>query len=596
MSDGVTRPRKRHGLADELRRATARRGDLDAIYLELSDHWTSILQQMHPVWMLIGPGLSDPGHIEMRSRTVYLDSLELLGSDTDVKSGKVGQREVLRTFGVALHETYHAKHSKLWVLEHTNDLASSDDEADRTLGQDMNLLEEPRMEAHGVRNDPAGSKRAIFATRALRACAVDVLIPTFQRELAQALAATGTVTRDLAGWTMVYLQGRVPYGVLEDDHLAALRPVWTAALGVDDHDRVCDLIDRLVWVDDGDIDALAQISREYREIIGPPQKSPANSGSSGGGQDAGALADAIADAIEQIEAAIEDGKANDEILQEATQAGSAERSPTETIGHTHGPATGRVQDRGVNRAPYADERQAAQRYANALRRALTAGTVRIDKRTPGGRFNSRTFARQTAERQAGRPPTARPWEIERQARNPIRAPHVALLIDTSGSMYAHEGQLGPIVWMLTEGLRAVDGRVATVLFGDGCHLLSDGTRPLALVPGIECDGGHELVAQGLHIACEHLDMTDQRRPRFAYMVGDGHWVDRKAGVEKVRQLRQQGVTSVHIGIGEMPWAVEADRTICLTDPTAMLDQIARDTVDALRAAGRRPNTPARARR
>ena len=67
----------------QLHRAAAQRGRLDPVYQDLSDHWTAILQRLYPVWALIGPGLSDPGHIEIHSRTVYLDSEALLGSRAD---------------------------------------------------------------------------------------------------------------------------------------------------------------------------------------------------------------------------------------------------------------------------------------------------------------------------------------------------------------------------------------------------------------------------------------------------------------------------------------------------------------------------------
>ena len=61
-------------------------------------------------------------------------------------------------------------------------------------------------------------------------------------------------------------------------------------------------------------------------------------------------------------------------------------------------------------------------------------------------------------------------------RAPIEAPHVGLIIDTSGSMRAYEYALGPIAWILTDGLRQIDGRCATALFGNGAELLADGTR------------------------------------------------------------------------------------------------------------------------
>ena len=156
----------------QLHRAAAQRGRLDPVYQDLSDHWTLVLQRLYPVWALIGPGLSDPGHIEIHSRTVYLDSDALLGSRAAIAAGQLEQRAILRCFGVALHETLHAKHTKRWAIEHDIELSESDDPADRQLAVDRRLLEEPRMEAHGVREFPPDSLRGRFVRRALQA-AVD---------------------------------------------------------------------------------------------------------------------------------------------------------------------------------------------------------------------------------------------------------------------------------------------------------------------------------------------------------------------------------------------------------------------------------------
>jgi hypothetical protein len=109
----------------QLHRAAAQRGRLDPVFQDLSDHWTQVLQRLYPVWALIGPGLSDPGHIEIHSRTVYLDSDALLGSRAAIAAGRLEQRAILRCFGVALHETLHAKHTKRWAIEHDIELSES---------------------------------------------------------------------------------------------------------------------------------------------------------------------------------------------------------------------------------------------------------------------------------------------------------------------------------------------------------------------------------------------------------------------------------------------------------------------------------------
>ena len=79
MSTATTKSGRPAVFVQQLHRAAAQRGKLDPVYQDLSDHWTQILQRLYPVWALIGPGLSDPGHIEIHSRTIYLDSETLLG-------------------------------------------------------------------------------------------------------------------------------------------------------------------------------------------------------------------------------------------------------------------------------------------------------------------------------------------------------------------------------------------------------------------------------------------------------------------------------------------------------------------------------------
>ena len=41
-------------------------------------------------------------------------------------------------------------------------------------------------------------------------------------------------------------------------------------------------------------------------------------------------------------------------------------------------------------------------------------------------------------------------------------------------MVVYEYALGPIVWILTDGLRQIGGRCATALFGNGVALIADG--------------------------------------------------------------------------------------------------------------------------
>jgi hypothetical protein len=189
------------------------------------------------VWALIGPGLSDPGHIEIHSRTIYLDSDELLGPREQISHGQLEPRALLRCFGVALHETLHAKHTKRWAIEHDLALAASTEPADRQLAGDRRLLEEPRMEAHGVRSFPADSLRGRFVRRALGAAVVDVILPRFAEQILGAALAGEPLSRDMAARAMVYLQARTHYGIVDPAKLDGLRHVWRQALGDSDPAR-----------------------------------------------------------------------------------------------------------------------------------------------------------------------------------------------------------------------------------------------------------------------------------------------------------------------------------------------------------------------
>ena len=618
---------KKGRLVRELNRSMAQRGKLPPLYQALSDHYTAILQKLWPVWALIGPGLSDPGHIELRSRNVALDSEELLGTEAELRAGKLPRRKVLGCLGVAFHEVMHAKHTKLWVMDRDEELLDAGDDASRQVFVDRRLMEEPRMEANGVREFPATTVRGKFVRGAVGVAVVDHIIRVFLKQVAEAAMAGQPVTRDMAGRAMTYLWARTHYGVIQTADLAALEPIWRSVLGNQDFQALDDLYARLIWLADGDNDGLTRFAEEYREIIGPPDPPPpgghgdgmaqpgqAGGHSQGGGDPAdgdgqggpgtpagdgdedgeqvgaGSLADALEQALgeaaeHQLEQLNEDISL-DEVLAGAETAATSSSSP-ESGGRGTGRPTGRMPDRGVNRPPAADEVQAAKKYANRLRQALTLGTRRIDKRTPGGRFNSRAYMAGRAQRSRGEHVTAQPWTIQRNITNPIEEPHVGLIIDTSGSMGFCEYALGPISWIVQTGLREVDGRMAASLFGNGCELLTDGKQPMKLVPGIRTGGGTAFAGDAVELVCEHLEMDNEKRPRFLYILSDGGWYDTEAGLAKIRWLREQGVPTIHISIGMEPLSVEADRIVVIDDPADALDIIARDTVEALKTQGNR---------
>jgi hypothetical protein len=591
------------------------------------------LQRLFPVWAVVGPGLADPGHIELTSRTVYLDSDQLLGSRDEILGGTLEPRRILAAFGVGIHEVLHAKHTKLWVSDRDITLSESREETLRQLAVDRQLLEEPRMEANGVREFPEGTRRGRFIRRALGAAAVEVILPRLNEALMLVALTAGAVSRDLAGRSMVYLQARTHYGVCDPARLGPLPALWARALGAHDVVRLDELFARLIWAPDGDNEALDRYAIEYRNIIGPPPPPNAagqgsddaegSAGTSPGGKrvrdgdargrvrgdgtgqeadadaasgtgDADSTADgeqrvtpqSLGEALEQAMREQRNGELeqlNEDLDLQTLLKAATKPDPASSRGRGTGMPTGRLPDRGVDRPPMADEVLMARQYARRMHRAREIGLKRIDKRTPGGRFNARARMRAHAQRKMGAPVTSRPWEITKTITAPLQEPHVGLVIDTSGSMGSYEYALGPIAWVLSAGLREFGGRCAIALFGNGAELLSDGREPLRLVPGIRTGGGTAFGGDAISLCAERLELDNPRRPRFLYCISDGGWCDTQAGAKKVRELRELGVPTVHISIGLPPLDVEGDRVTTIEDPAIEMDIVAADTVAALRA-------------
>ena len=180
--------------------------------------------------------------------------------------------------------------------------------------------------------------------------------------------------------------------------------------------------------------------------------------------------------------------------------------------------------------------------------------------------------------------------VTRQVAAPIQEPHVGLIIDTSGSMAGYEYALGPIAWILTDGLRQVGGRCATACLATAPSRSPTAARPLPLVPGIRTGGGTAFAGDAIELVSHRLEMTNSRRPRFVYVLSDGGWSDTRTGVERIRWLAEQGVPTIHLSIGIAPLSVECDRITVITDPAQALDHIAADTVAALNARRGRGRT------
>ena len=192
----------------------------------------------------------------------------------------------------------------------------------------------------------------------------DVVLPVFAGELLAAATAGGPLTRDMAGRATVYLQARTHYGILDPAVLKGLRDVWRRVLGDRDLAALDELFAKLIWIPDGELEALDRAALEYRAIIGPPDPPPpGDRGEASGGDPAsdgsgdqpaaGSLGEALEQALEQSRGGQLEQLDADVDLQHVLAEAAAGRGegPARRSGRGTGMPTGRMPNRGVDRPP-----------------------------------------------------------------------------------------------------------------------------------------------------------------------------------------------------------------------------------------------------
>lgn len=578
----------------------------DLVYRQLSYLFTLILRNLYPARALCGPQVSPapPAACDVKKSLVYLDLDELLGTRQELE-GTLPLRNVTGTLGVALHEVGHAKHSLPWVLEEIHEHQSAQ------VTQDSTLLEEPRMEAQLLRDFAHGSTRHLFLQTAIPIAVADHILPRLLEDLQQHGG------RDAAGRSLVYTWGRVAAGTLQPQDCQTLQPLWAHTLGPVDTQALQDLMLDVVTIGDTDIHAMVAVALRYREIVGDPDDQtdsdsdqdgatgagagPGGSGDpedAGGPGDSGTLAERMQEAIdrakdsagERLQAQQDQQSAVAKTLEATTgqvnqtsqRAGQpgATAAPMSLPGGA-GLPSGRLQDLGPDRPPTQDERRFADELARQLRRATTRRSRPVDKRLPGGTFNSRQAMRAHAQRAMNLPVTARSWSVEPASRQRLRSPHVLLIVDTSGSMSGSRGLLGVLTWCLDHALRQIDGKLVVTAFGDGIGMVHTGARALKRVPDIRTGGGTAYGAEAIEMGARHLQLEDQLRPRAIYVLSDGGWIDTADGVQRIKDYAQLGVPTIHLSIGVEPLALQASEIVVIDDADQAALQIADRTAAAL---------------
>lgn len=400
--------------------------------------------------------------------------------------------------GAILHEALHARITR-WSLEQ-----AVKDLTPREL-RFIHAMEESRIEYWGCQFLP--NLRSL-----LRACAIEIVMSDIDEQ------AKNVSKVDAAAFMLLLTLARVDAGVLDKrDIVDSVHEIATEVLS----DAVVERL-RKVWIDfqrhDQHANALPlyDLVREFLAILderkdetgeGQGQEQgegetqpgqPSQPGQPGGQQDGESqptpeqIQD-FQDFIEKVKEALNENKdavkvanqteLDDEIDQEerkeeaeAREQDAKERQADSKIAEkvfdkaTPGSHITTKNTRSVlldKRTPNGDELAAANRIANALRKAKyrERSQTRVGSVVPPGRLRSRAVVQGQAQKARGINTPVEAWRTTKRKVTQDPTLNVGVIVDISGSMKAAMTPMAISAWVMSEAVRRVQGKCAMVYCG-----------------------------------------------------------------------------------------------------------------------------------
>jgi hypothetical protein len=409
----------------------------------------------------------------------------------------------------------------------------------------------------------------------------------------------------------VLICSRVPAGTLLAADVTESEARFAAVLGEEDLETVKEIVAEVCAAPDAEaIAALTEGARRLAELA-PTEEEEHGEGESGeGGEDAeggegeGAGAGgapsweqasgplAAAERSARAVAVELDRRVGGvdpelrELAREIAEGGPAAAKRLALFGGGHGFGLGPgIPDAG-GRPPVAIERTAARRLAHALQEARSKRLVREGRVNPPGRFSGRGAMRQASELERGAPVRGLAFATKRTVLAELWQPVVGIAVDVSGSMGPFEGPIASVAWVTHSAVEQVGGRAAVSLFGDEAKLLCRPGHRLGEVPEVSAVGGSEDVGEGIELLRAVLPLSDRRRPRLLFLIGDGCWTSRpwaEAGERNIAGLRAGGCGVVSIGIGSEPRPHGESALVAVGEALEVAAVIGRSAVEALGA-------------
>ncbi|WP_422733875.1 vWA domain-containing protein [Micromonospora sp. WMMD558] len=520
--------------------ATPTAGDPD--WQVWSDAWTRhvpTLTGRTDLTVTVAPGAGggapaccypDAGRIEVDATYI--------GTPDITNPARAGHKRIVPTaYGLLVHEAAHAAHSRWRTPPGTPPIVAAVAE----------LLEESRIE-HRQRTRRRADRRWL-------------------RHTVTTLLDPGDAPVDdpwHAGQLAALLLARVDARILTAKDTRGIRAAVTTVLG---RQRLRQL--REVWrqahtVDDSDAEQMIELAWRWCHLldINPHQQPTAPTPDLGmfPGQLAAALTDYLAH--------------------------TAGMTPADYTAHhlaaRHGaPAT------WTRRDPTDPERAAARTLAARLRRARTH-PAEPDTRpspVPPGRLRTRHAITARAQADAGAIPTAAPWQRRTTLPPPKPTLHLAVLVDTSGSMRPYATAMSSAGWILAHAARHRDAITTTIAFSGTATLLVPPRHRPAQVLEMTAAGGTAGFIDAVKLADTLLNLRHRGALRMMAVVSDGQLPNTDAAQRLITTLHHTGCPVLWLRPANLAGHTFTHTTTLLVDnPVQAIDAIADAAITALQRA------------
>jgi hypothetical protein len=179
-----------------------------------------------------------------------------------------------------------------------------------------------------------------------------------------------------------------------------------------------------------------------------------------------------------------------------------------------------------SRPPTSKEVEAAVNLGKDLNRVTypDRAKIRVREELPPGRISTRQLMLREVQLQNRQPLTARPFSRKKRAKTIHTPITVGIMADVSGSMYMAQEPLAVARWVLADALHQVQGKVATVLFGNDGYPIQSAKERVRDVQIYNGSGSHEDFESGFSLLDAELDLIDGHGARLLVCITDGHFV------------------------------------------------------------------------